>query len=145
MGDPSLEFARFCGSLMDRFRTSGNTLHSLSAYEQETVALYLLNSDYGANGLIAYFDWHGRTLLEPTLRGLARIGADRLAVLVKEYADLLAQQGFLFGEQNVYAFLESLSAAAQEPFDLRQAEAADLYADFYDLCEKCFTSGVWRH
>lgn len=144
MGDPAQDFSNFYHNLMDRYRESGEDLCRFSAYEQETVALYCLNSDYGGNGLMSYFDWHGLRLLEPTLRGLTRIGADRLSTLVSEYAALLTQFGFAPDKQTASDFVSSLPTATQAKFDRHLAEAADLYGDFYNRWEAFFASGAWR-
>jgi hypothetical protein len=105
----------------------------LTDYEQETVALMYFNSDYGANGLIDYVAWHGRELLDFTLRGLVCIGASRLAAIVRQYYSLLQEYGFSFDEPDwdVYSFIDEQLDDVQSRFDNLQAEAADLYLDFY--------------
>ncbi|MFM9995773.1 MAG: hypothetical protein ACKVU4_08235 [Phycisphaerales bacterium] len=136
--DVSKQFADHYRRLVDRWSAGGRDSGSFTEYEQETIALYSFNSNYGADGLPAYFAWDGLAMLDLTLRALKRIGADRLETIVREYAELLRRHGFEPEEHDIYDFINDCPTDAQAEFDARQTEAAALYGDFYNRWEQDF-------
>lgn len=141
MHDLSRQFADHYRSLVDAWTASGKDWRRFSDEEQETIALYFFNSDYGGNGLADYVMWHGSGMLRLTLRGLRRIGAERLADIVQRCFELLAEHGFDEETHEVDDFLEGLPPGPQAEFDRLQEEAAALYEDFYTRWEQHFASG----
>lgn len=139
MSSGEKQLSDHCRRLVEQWFANGKDLRRFTEHEQELLALYLFNLDYGGNGMPEYVSWQGHSTLEPLLRGLTRIGADRLCTIVREYFAFLDLHGFDPEKVNVYEFIEGCPQAVQDEFDSRQSEAADLYSDFFVRWEATYS------
>ncbi|MCC6228565.1 MAG: hypothetical protein IT432_04985 [Phycisphaerales bacterium] len=138
MDQLSLRFAAFCNKLEGAWQSHGNNWSRFTEYEQETIALKHFNRDYGGSGLFDYVEWQRGEKVDVAIRGLRRIGSDRLAAILERCFALLSSYRFDIENDSVSEFLESLPIAPKEEWYRLEQEAESLYSDFYERWERCF-------
>ena len=118
--------------MSDRYSACDKDLGAFSECDQELIGLCNFNSEYGANYLSSYFNWHGLELYEPTIRGLKRIGAHELCATFEKLIAWLREREYPFGDIGIDYWVGDLGDDVHDEMTAFDTAADNLYEDFFE-------------